>query len=141
MKNGSGLLARDAILAAAAALKTTEVEVPKLGGKIRLRELGALERDIFDEHLRAAPPDQRTRGTRALLIMLSAVNDHDEHLFAEADLPMLNQLPGDIAQTILNKITEISVLGDKVEQLAKNSEGSPSESSSSESPEAAAAQA
>ena len=142
MKNETtGLLGRDAILAAAAALKTAEIEVPQLGGKLRIRELGAFERDVFDEHLRSQPKDQRTRGTRALLIMLSAVNDHGEHLFAESDLPMLNQIPGDAANVIANEIAKLSVLGDNVEKLAKNSESSPSESSSSASPEAAASQA
>lgn len=131
----NGYAGRDKILAAAASLKTIEVDVPRLGGKVRLREMGAYEKGLLEDLLNGEPADSRLPNARAFYIMCSVVDDEGNLLFGKADLPALNRLPGLDASILCDKITELSLIGSKaIEDAAKNSESDRKESPSSASP-------
>ena len=78
------LTARD-VLANLKAVRTAEVDVPELGGVIRIRELTALEAREFSEE------SKKNTGSIKLL-MMSAVDDEGHQLFVESDFEELSKI-------------------------------------------------
>ncbi len=141
MENGEAKKIGRDLLDAGNRRKMLDLDVPGYG-TVSLREMGAEERDMLEE--RAIEWRRRgfgSRGSRALLIMLSMVGPEGERIFADADLPELNKLPGEIADRIATAAAELSGIGAKaLEAAKKNSETIPSDSPSSDSPAISATQ-
>jgi hypothetical protein len=67
------------------AVRTVDVDVPELGGTIRIRELTALEAREF--------ADESKKSTGALkLLMMCAIDEEGKQLFVESDFTQLSNV-------------------------------------------------
>lgn len=125
-------LSRDQILSAPD-LETVEVDCPEWGGTVKLRMLSAAERLRWEEIAATNPFGQR--GVFLTVVAASACNDKGDPLFTLADVELLAKKNTDVLVRLATAALELNRLtGDDVDELAGNSEASPSEDSRSDSP-------
>lgn len=101
------------------------VEVPELGGSIRLRALTTSERSRFEASLqtKGKSDPKKTVRVRERLIALSVVGEDGELLFSDDDHDAIAEQPAKAMERIFNKIQEINGFSSTdVEELEKNSE-------------------
>jgi hypothetical protein len=117
---------RDKFLAAARESKPyyETLEVPGFG-IVYVKKLGVGERDQFDPKLNKPP------GTRTVCLLHCCFDDRGLRIFEDSDTDLIAQLDPDIIDPIVTKALELNGLreGDR-EQLAKNLNGQPGNSSS-----------
>ena len=115
-------------------LKREELPIPEWGGSVFVRTLTASERDQFEDRVLA---DKKTtkRDIRALLAVASVCDEQGKPLFTPADVPQLGRKSAAALDRIFDVAMRLSRIGKQdVEELEKNSSGTPSESSPSDSP-------
>jgi hypothetical protein len=123
-------LTRAQILAASD-LPTEVVAVPEWGGDVTLRVWTGTERDKFETEQAA----DKNANLRARVAARSIVGDDGKPLFTLADIDALGAKSGSALDRIVTAALKLNkYTTDDVEQLAKNSNASPSVDSSSASP-------
>lgn len=124
--NGKRLASRGLLLASRP-LKFEDVHIEEIGAAIRIRELKAQERDLFEQMVtRTSPKGQQsvvTENLRVRLIQLSAINEDGSPMFTQADIPALGQLSAAVVGKLFDVASRLSGLSEKdTEALEKNSE-------------------
>lgn len=129
-----------AAMLAAPDLKTEEVYVPQWGGYVRVRALTAHQRDVVQDaifKIRQArkggiDTEMSMQGFRSRVVAMSVVDESGKRVFTDADIEALGEKNSSAIDVIFDVATRLSGMDDgSVEELAKNSEGSQSEGSSS----------
>lgn len=120
-------------------LKHEDVEVPEWGGTVRVRGLKGVERDEFESSIVVTNPDGSTRveskAMRARLVTLTVVDDKGVRLFTQDDVNALGQKSASALERVFDVAMRLAGMSkDEVEKLGKDSEETPSEDSSSDSP-------
>lgn len=102
------------------------VHVPGWKEPVRIRAMR--NRDIEGERMQAL---KEAGGTAAAQIIMSCINDKGGPLFADADAEAIGNLPAYQSQELMQCINALNGVGQEgLEDAAKNSEGSPGDSSS-----------
>jgi len=132
------LLSRQDILTAKD-LKHEDVEVPEWGGLVRVRGLKGVERDEFESSIVVTNPDGTTRveskAMRARLCSLTIIDERGVRLFMAEDLLALGQKSAAALERVFDVAMRLAGMSkDEVEKLGKDSEETPSDASSSDSP-------
>jgi hypothetical protein len=115
------ILNRDAFLAAAAALPTTDIPVPEFGDGsiVRLAVMTGAARDKWDLLLSKRKDDYS--GLKALLVALCAVDEAGAALFTEADVAAIGGTNGAVLERLYRAAWTLNKLGsDDLEGAAKN---------------------
>lgn len=82
------------------------VELPAGAGTICVRNMTAGERDRFEaRQVRDPHTDFRAR-----VIVLGTCDTDGKPLFTEADIPALNELPGEVAEPIVDAVLRVNKL-------------------------------
>ena len=115
-------------------LKVQELDVPELGGTVRIREMNGLERDELEAYFATVGDTKSFRRYRALVVTLSLVDDEGERIFGDDDVDIVNtQIPWRALDRIKNAVVELNKMSSKaVEETEKNSSPGPSDSSTSD---------
>lgn len=95
-----------------------ELVVPEWGGgKIRLKQLSAKERDDFETSMvtitRGGRQKMNNENFRARLVQLAAVDGEGRALFTKHDIKTLGDLPAAGLQRVYNKINEMSAFSEE----------------------------
>lgn len=127
-------LSREEILGAQD-IPVEEIHVPEWGGYVRVKGMTGAERDAFEgEIVESRGKDRKLnlRNIRAKLVARTAVDDAGQYLFTEDDIKALGRKSAAALQRVFDKAQELSGMSEKdVEELAGNSEGDPSDDSTS----------
>jgi hypothetical protein len=120
-------------------LKHEDVDVPEWGGTVRVRGLKGVERDEFESSIVVTNPDGTTRveskAMRARLVSLTVVADNDVRLFTQDDVGALGQKSAAALERVFDVAMKLAGMSkDEVEKLGKDSEETPSDDSSLDSP-------
>ncbi len=111
--------------------------VPELGGSVRLWTLTVEQRDAWEASRQVGKGrDKETnlRNIRSSLLVVCLRDDEGKRLFLDGDIPALGKLRADVADTLFAECCRLNGLEKKdVEDLAKNCETTPSDSSLSDS--------
>lgn len=114
------LLTREQILGATD-VRTEDVEVPELGGTVRVRSITARDRDAFEHFLVAS----RQKGkdvpdnVRAMYVALTVVGEDGELLFTRADVEALGKHSFAALDRIYQAALRLNAMApEAVEQLA-----------------------
>lgn len=110
---------RDSILKAED-LKTTTIEIPEWNGEIKLRELRADEREKFErEMMGIRNADGSIKGSemakqlgtfRAKLLVACIVNEQNDSIFTEKDIPHLNKKSATVVDRLFKECLKLSGL-------------------------------
>lgn len=115
-----------------------EMVVPEWGGgKIRLKQLSAKERDDFEASMvrvgRNGKQELNNANFRARLVQLAAVKEDGSPMFTRHDVKTLGNLPAAGLQRVFNKINEMSAFSeDDLKELAEDFDDDRTDSSSSD---------
>lgn len=97
------MLTRDQILAGPRPA-VVEVEVPALGGKVRVRGMTIGDRDAFE----IANAGDKGKYFRARLVVASVVAEDGSPMFREADLPALASLAAGTFEPVIDAATKLN---------------------------------
>lgn len=131
------LLSKEQIWAANDIL-VDEVEVPEWGGSVRVKGLSGRERDAFEAasllaSKKGQPREVNLKNLRARLIVASVVDENNQPLFDSKDVMRLGEKSAAALERVFEKAQKLSGMTDAdVEDLAGNSDGDQSDSSTSD---------
>jgi hypothetical protein len=117
--------------------KTVELEVPEMGGSIRLREMSGTERDQFEVAAFREGADGKQKVDpmflRARLVASCLVDDKDNRLYRADEIEQLsNDLPAGILARLFEAAQKLNGVDSKaVENAEKNSAAAPQGASTS----------
>ena len=128
----STLLNKDALLEKQFT-KFEDVPMPEFGeeASLRIAVMSGASRDAYEEEVSKQRDDNDDKlslvGMRARLIVLSAINELGDRIFADEDLDKVNALPSDVIDRLFDVAGELNGLkAQAAEDAAKNSESAPS---------------
>jgi hypothetical protein len=114
------LLSREAILTAND-LKTTDVEVPEWGGKVRVSALTGTARDAFGRSLIGPDGKSSGAGYNMKLVAVSVVDENGTPLFTLSDVEELGKRSGAALQRVADAADKLNLLtADAVETATGN---------------------
>lgn len=120
------MLSRESILGKAPVLAREEVQVPEWGGSVWVRTLTGTERDRLEFEW----SDTKRVNFRARLAAYSVCGENGENLFTPGDIPKLGTQPSSALSRVCDVAFRLNLFTkDDVEELAKNSDGGPSDAS------------
>lgn len=122
------LLSKEAILQAE--VRYEDIYCPESKGDVRCRGLTARERGRIVTSCREAG-DLSNESYQAKVVACGTVGKDGENLFEFSDYKDLMNLPSAMIERLCLAIERLSGLGAAAEEIAKNSPGTPSESSDS----------
>jgi hypothetical protein len=126
---GDAVLTREQILGANDS-KTEEVPVPEWGGTVLVRSMEADEKDAWE--LDCLSGRFKKPGIRAALVSLAMVDESGNRLFTDADVKALGKKSPRALDRVFDAASRLNALRQKdIEELEKNSEGIPADSSPS----------
>lgn len=118
-------LSREQFLSAAV-LPIEEVDVPALGGKVRVRGLTLAQRDEYEASVidsRGKRISLNRENLRAKLIVRCVIDANGDRLFKDEDAPAVGHLPAAALEPLFEASQRLSGLSPSdVEDLAGNSE-------------------
>ena len=130
----SKLLTRDQILKAED-IEEKYVEVPEWGGKVLVRGLTGKERDAYEKSLvegKGKNKQINMDNARAKLVAITVVDENRKPIFTKDDIEALGKKSGRALSRVWVAATELSGIGEEeLEELTKNSESIPEDSSAS----------
>lgn len=136
-----GLLTKAQILAADKK-KTEDVDVKEWGGKVRLQELSAADRDMWESESFVTDEDEEGKATtkfnpkqaRARLVVRCLIGDDGKRLFSDDEVAAVGSLSASTVQKLFMACRRLNAIsaGD-IKELEKNSDAAPSGGSSSNS--------
>ena len=110
-------------LRAVPALETRDVDVPELGGTVRVRAWTGADRDEWN-HLCLKRPkdgDGDPRGIRAAAIVVSLVDEDGKRLLSAKDVAIVDEWADAAVETVWNVVRETNRIGNQaVEEAEKN---------------------
>jgi hypothetical protein len=115
-----------------------EVEVPEWGGSVRVKGMSGRERDAFEAasllaSKKGQPREVNLRNLRARLIVACAVDENNQPLFDNKDVMRLGEKSAIALERVFAKAQKLSGMSeDDIEELAGNSDGDQSDSSTSD---------
>ncbi len=139
----SKLLNKDQILAADRK-KFEDVEVKEWGGTVRLQELSASERDLWESEQIIVLSDGagakfNPKHARARLVVRSLVDEQGKRLFKDDEVAAVGSLSASTMQKLFNKARRLNAISaDDMKELEGNSDAAPSAGGSSTSASASA---
>jgi hypothetical protein len=102
-----------------AKLETFEIDIPRLGKSVRVRELSGKERDIFQSFVdqnttidEDGKPQVSIKGLRVRLIQMSIIDENGNRMFSTNDLDKLGEMPAKIIETLATKLQKLNGIGD-----------------------------
>jgi hypothetical protein len=111
-----------------------DVAVPEWGGTVRVRSLGAKERDAFEISImtgKGKNRDVNMKNLRAKLVIYAAVNEHGNPLFTPDHIDALGQKNAAALDRVFTAAQRLSGLRpEDIDELTKNSETAQSDASS-----------
>lgn len=130
----SNLLDRNAILNSDD-LGSEVIEVEAWGGKVRIQELTATDRDKYTLSVAGADKDlKKVLGAQARLVAMTVVDDEGRRIFTKEDVTALGEKSPRALQLCFDKALELAGLTDtSAEDEGKDSESSQSSDSSTDS--------
>lgn len=105
-------------------LKVEIVEVPEWGGRVKIRELRAWEREQFEKRIAAtggvgAGQIAKTLGDlRATLVASCLVDDENQRLFSDADVKALNEKAASVIIRLFGICSRLSGISQEVVDAA-----------------------
>jgi hypothetical protein len=115
--------------------RTIEVDLPEVGGSVRLREMNGLERDQFEVTAFREKGDGKTRidpmFLRARLVARCLVDENDNRLYGDDEIEQLNvDLPASVLAKIFDAAQKLNGVEPGAIDAAKkdSSGGLPSDS-------------
>lgn len=124
--------------------KYEEVSVPEWGGEVRLQELSASERDLWESEQVVLSSDGATaqfnpKHARARLVVRSLVNEKGVRLFKDDEVASVGSLSASTMQRLFNRARALNAItADDMKELEGNSDADPSDGASSTSANASA---
>lgn len=121
-------LNRDEILSAED-FRYGEVDVPELGGKVRIRSLSGAQRSFINHKIDAKNTDDLDE----TFVMLACVDEKGDRLFSQKDLPALQKKSSASISKIAKAVIELSRYDKTAEEIdiaEQNFTGTTSEDSS-----------
>lgn len=117
--------------------KLREVEVEADGIPLLLRQLSGKDRDAYESQIlvkKGKDYDVNMKLVRVKLVQLSLIDpDTGKRMFADNETDALNDLPATVITFAFEEAQKLNRFSkDDIEELAKNSEGDPADSSSTE---------
>ncbi len=137
------LLSKDQILAADRK-KYEDVEVKEWGGAVRLQELSASDRDLWESESFTLAADGTSakfnpKHTRARLVVRCLVDDQGRRLFKDDEVAALGSLSASTMQKLFNKARSLNAISNEdIKELEGNSDAGPNDGDSSTSANASA---
>ena len=98
------LLGRDALLALKGG-RFEEVDVPELGGKLRVAAISAGARDAFVLSILDLPEEEGRRDFRARLMVLTLVDDEGKPLYTTEDISALST----VEAAVIDPLVEVAM--------------------------------
>jgi hypothetical protein len=127
-----GILTKEQILQADDITVET-VPVPEWGGEVIVRTMTGTDRDIWDNLLFKGGSDDFLDNTRARLCACTIIDENRNLLFSEDDIIELGKKSSLALNRVFDVAKNLNGLGSKeIEDLAKNSEETQSEDSTSD---------
>ncbi|MDF4024134.1 phage tail assembly chaperone [Luteibacter sp. PPL201] len=132
------LLSKDQILAADRK-KFVDVPVKEWGGTVRLQELSASDRDLWESEQITMLADGsgakfNPKHARARLIVRSLVDEQGRRLFSDDEVASVGSLSASTAQKLFNHARKLNAItNDDMKELEGNSDAAPSAGGSSTS--------
>ena len=130
------LLTKSSILAAND-LKTQDIAVPEWGGSVRVRSFTGRERDAFESSMvRGDGKDRKVDLTnmRARLVGLCVIDETGARVFSDDEIDLLGAKSGAALDRVFAVAQSLNGLSNAdVDELTKNSDGGPSDASTSAS--------
>lgn len=127
-------LTRDAILAALD-LPTETVDVPEWGGSVVVRGLNGTDRDAFEAEMfqsKGKDTELNRVNLRSRLLVRTVVGEDGKRLFTDTDIAPLGAKSAVALDRVFGVSMRLSGIGEKdVDELVKNSDSGPGESSPS----------
>lgn len=140
------LLSKAQILAADKK-KSKDVPVKEWGGTVRLQELSAAERDLWESESFITEPDDdgeaaarfNPKQARARLVVRCIVDEDGKRLFSDDEVAAVGSLSASTVQKLFMVARQLNAISSAdIEELEKNSDAAPSGASSSNSANASA---
>ncbi|URL59623.1 hypothetical protein IM816_05870 [Luteibacter flocculans] len=134
----SKLLTKDQILAADRK-KHEDIEVKEWGGTVRLQELSASDRDLWEAEAFTVAPDGASakfnpKHARARLVVRCLVDETGRRLFTDDEVAALGSLSASTMQKLFNKARALNAITNSdIKELEGNSDAGPSAGGSSTS--------
>lgn len=129
------LLSKEQILTAND-LTHEDIEVPEWGGRVRVRMMTGTERDQFEEEVfqvKGKDVRQNLKNFRTRLLVRTIINEDGSRMFTDKEIEILGQKAARPIDTVFAAAQRINGMGAKdVEEMTKNSESAPNESSTSD---------
>lgn len=104
-------------------LPSEDVDVPEWGGVVRIRTMSGTERDAMEQSLLGpdGKPTRNTRGLRARVVALTAIDEEGNRLFTEGEAEQLGTKSAAALSRLFDAAAKLNGLtSSDVEQLAKN---------------------
>ena len=116
------MLSRDDILRSHARLEEESVEVPELGGDVKIREWRGVERDQWRAHCsKVAADGGKFTEMQAVAAALSLIDEDGNRMFAVEQAANLNMINGRALQRIWEAVRDLNALGaGAIEGKSKN---------------------
>lgn len=139
----SNLLTKDQILTADRK-KTIDVPVKKWGGDVRLQELSASDRDMWENEsfvLNAEGTGAKfnPKHARARLVVRCIVDDKGKRMFSDDEVAAIGSLSASTIQRLFNAARKLNAISNEdLQELEGNSAAGPSGETSSTSASASA---
>ena len=133
-----GLLTKEQILAADRK-RTIDVPVKEWGGSVRLQELSASDRDMWEsESFVMASDGQDARfnpkHARARLVVRCIVGSDGARMFSDDEVASVGSLSASTVQKLFNAARKLNAISEAdIKELEGNSDGGPSDAGSSTS--------
>lgn len=110
-----------------------DVDVPEWGGTVRVQGLTAADRDAWETSMFGADGETRNLdNARAKLVARCAADEEGNLLFTEADMAALGKKSAKALDRVFAVCKSINGIGkEDLDELVGNSEGTPSEDSTS----------
>ena len=124
--------------------KTVDVNVKEWGGSVRLQELSASDRDMWENEsfvLNADGTGARfnPKHARARLVVRCLVDDQGRRLFMDDEVAAIGSLSAATVQRLFNAARKLNAISDEdISELEGNSDAGPSGDNSSTSASASA---
>lgn len=120
-------------------LKHEDVEVPQLGGSVRIRMMTGAERDEFREHMATFENGVPVSTMSAALLVQTCIDESGARMFSMEEIDQLREKSAVALDTMAKVAMRLNGLGNAaVADAAKNSESGQSGDSGSASPESSA---
>ena len=119
------VLTRDVLLGATTP-PVEEVNIPELGGMVRVRGMTGGERDAFEASCltgRGRKRDFNMKNVRAKMVAFCCIDDAGNRLFSDGDLEGLGAIRADVLDKLFSAAQRLSGMRDEdVEELERPSE-------------------